>query len=142
MGTMHLIPSDMYSSYNRIRNVTGFQIEVRAIEERHDVQAHRLTREILQLPIHHLPSLAAILDMSHSSDPSSAAFHLRTAHLYRLIGNVSASQLELLTRQLLTNPLVQEVHTSDYPAKTYVVDVFFHRGVTDTLAESVLAGAQ
>src|SRR5438067_5173841 len=118
----------MYSN-SRMRNVTGYQIEVRAIEERHDMQAHRLTREILQLLIHLLPSLAAILDASHSTDPSSSPFHLRTAHLYRLIGNISSSQVEQLTRQLLVNPVVQEVHTSDYPVEAHVVDVFFHRGV-------------
>ncbi|HZU01789.1 MAG TPA: phosphoribosylformylglycinamidine synthase subunit PurL [Ktedonobacteraceae bacterium] len=122
--------------------MTGYQIEIRAIDERHDAQAHRLVREILQLPLNHLPSLAAILDAHHPTAPSSPPFHLSTAHLYRLIGNVSDSQIEQLTRQLLVNPVVQEVHTSDYPAEAHVVDVFFHPGVTDTLAESVLAGAQ
>src|SRR5947209_8612501 len=127
--------------HSRIRNVTGYQIEVQTIEEQHDAQAHRLSREILQLPIHHLPSLAAILDAHRATTPSSP-LHLRTAHLYRLTGNLSTAQIEQLTRQLLVNPVVQEVHTSDYPAKAHVVDVFFHPGVTDTLAESVLAGAQ
>src|SRR5690242_7015285 len=131
----------MYS-YARKRNVTGYQIEVRAIEERHDVLAHRLVREILQLTIYHLPSLAAILNANRSTDPPPPPFRIRTAHLYRLVGNISASQLDQLTSQLLVNPVVLEVHATGYPAKVHVVDVFFHAGVTDTLAESVLAGAQ
>ncbi len=128
--------------HSRTRNVTGYQIEVQTIEGQHDASAHRLTREILHLPIHHLPSLAAILDGNHSTHPSSPSFSLRTAQLYRLAGNLSTSQIEQLTHQLLVNPVVQEVHTSDYPAEAHVIDVFFHPGVTDTLAESVLVGAQ
>src|SRR5947209_55363 len=128
--------------HSRIRNVTGYQIEVQTIEEQHDAQAHRLTREILQLPIHHLPSLAAILDAHRATAPSSPPFHLRTAQLYRLTGTLSIPQIEQLTLQLLVNPVVQQVHTGDYPAEAHVVDVFFHPGVTDTLAESVLVGAQ
>ena len=122
--------------------MTGYQIEVRAIEERHDVQAHRIAREILQLPTNRLPSLAAALDANRSADSPPSSLRIRTAHLYRLIGNVSAAQVDQLTGQLLVNPVVQEVHTAGYPANVHVVDVFFHPGVTDTLAESVLAGAQ
>ncbi|MBV9230509.1 MAG: phosphoribosylformylglycinamidine synthase subunit PurL, partial [Chloroflexi bacterium] len=116
-----------------------YQVEVRAISAQHDAHAHQLTREILELPTQHLPSLAEI----SASDPP---FSFRTAQLYHLSGNLSPSQLDQLTAQLLTDPVVQEAHIlSASPTTTssfiHIVDVFFHSGVTDTLAESVLIGA-
>lgn len=121
--------------YTGLENVTLYRIEVRAASDRHDVQAHKLAREILQLPIQHLPSLAAL---SSSSTPLS----IRTAQLYLLSGTLSPSQIDQLTRQLLVDPVVQEVHTETYGPEERVIDVFFHPGVTDTLAESVATGAQ
>jgi phosphoribosylformylglycinamidine synthase II len=118
--------------------VTFFQIEVRAIYEQHDTHAHKLAREILQLSAQQIPSLAEI---SAASSPLS----IRTAQLYHLSGDLSPSQLEYLTRQLLVDPVVQEVssgHLPDDAATGHIVDVFFHHGVTDTLAESVITGAQ
>ena len=122
--------------------MTLYQIEVRARTERHDVQSHQLAHEILQLPTRHLPSLAEII--ASNSTPT-----LRTAQLYRLSGHLSPTQLDQLTSQLLVDSVVQEAVTSagsetqtaSHAETAYVVDVFFHPGVTDTLAESVLAGA-
>lgn len=118
--------------------MTFFQIEVRAIYERHDIHAHKLAREILQLSAQQIPSLAEI---SAASSPLS----IRTAQLYHLSGDLSPSHLEQLTRQLLIDPVVQEVssgHILDDAATGHIVDVFLHHGVTDTLAESVITGAQ
>ena len=118
--------------------MTFFQIEVRAIYEQHDMHAYKLVREILQLSAQQLPSLAEI---SAASSPLS----IRTAQLYHLSGALSSSQLEQLTRQLLVDPVVQEVssgHISDDAASGHIIDVFFHHGVTDTLAESVITGAR
>jgi len=115
--------------------VTLQQIEVRAVSERHDVQAHRLAREILQLSRHRLPSLTNI-----SSTPLST----RTAHLYRLSGTLDPLQQEKLITQLLVDLVVQEARVVDdviYDTSYHTVDVFFHPGVTDTLAESVVTGA-
>jgi phosphoribosylformylglycinamidine synthase subunit PurSL len=178
--------------------VTLYQIEVRAISEQYDVQAHQVAREILQLPGKHLPSLAAI---SASTSPLT----IRTAQLYYLTGQLTSTQLDQLTRQLLIDPVVQEATVSQAApiSNTYhivdaageappyhskggggadagrgplrspsgsgiigsighrriedagrgplrspsgstsdiIVDIFFHPGVTDTLAESVLTGA-
>lgn len=111
------------------------QIEVRAREERYDVQAHRLAREILQLPIKYLPTLAA-------NTANDTLLSIRTAHLYRLSGNLTSATIDQLTRELLVDPVVQEARMTQEPVADYVVDVFFHPGVTDTLAESVLAGTQ
>jgi phosphoribosylformylglycinamidine (FGAM) synthase-like enzyme/phosphoribosylformylglycinamidine (FGAM) synthase PurS component len=47
-----------------------------------------------------------------------------------------------LTQELLVDPVVQEARTTTQPTTSHIVDVFFHAGVTDTLAESVFAGAQ
>ncbi len=125
--------------------MTIFQIEVRARTEQHDVRATQLVREILHLPLKHLPSLAAI---STSTPP----LYIRTAQLYILTGNLTPTQIDQLIQQLLVDPVVQEANltpTRDGADATgmdaraaHIVDVFFHTGVTDTLAESVLAGAQ
>ena len=118
--------------------MTFNQIEVRAIYERHDVHAQKLAREILQLPTQQMPSLTKI---STSSPPLS----IRTAQLYHLSGNLTPEQLEQLIRQLLLDPVVQEVsigQIQDDAAMGHIIDVFFHPGVTDTLAESVVTGAQ
>ena len=154
--------------------MTIYQIEVRAIAEQHDVQAQRLAREILHLPLKHPPTLQSIPATTNS-------FTIRTAQLYLLTGTVTPSQIDQLTRQLLIDPVVQEArstlieagaelsapgthkgppHPPSHPVplhfagpppghdvhgwwteKVHIVDVYFHPGVTDTLAESVLAGA-
>src|SRR5579884_1954421 len=127
----------------KYRIVTSFQIEVRAIAEQYDVHARKLARDILQLSTKHLPSLAAI---AASPTPLS----ISTAQLYRLTGNLDQQHLTQITQQLLVDPVVQQAITtssegppaSDSAPSGHVVDVFFHPGVTDTLAESVLAGAQ
>jgi phosphoribosylformylglycinamidine synthase subunit PurSL len=113
--------------------VTFNKIEIRAATERYDVHARQLAREISHLPIQTLPSLAAI---------SQPALSIRTAQLYLLTGNLSTSQLDQLTQQLLTDPVVQESRPAALSPDAHTVDVFFHPGVTDTLAESVLTGAQ
>ncbi len=125
--------------------MTSHQIVVRAVGKQHDVHANQLIREILQLPKKHLPSLTSI------SEDSSSELILHTAQLYRLSGNLSLSQIERLTRELLVDPVVQEAvitssgganSTVEQASTGHIVDVFFHAGVTDTLAESVQAGAQ
>ncbi len=117
--------------------MTFYQIEVRAIYERYDVHAQKLARDIMQLPTRQVPSLAKF---STSSPP----LRIRTAQIYHLSGNLTPSQVEQLTRQLLLDPVVQEAGSGqieDAAATGHVVDVFFHPGVTDTLAESVITGA-
>ena len=125
-----------------------YQIEVWAVSEQHDVHAHRLAYEILRLPKRHLATLAKL---SHDATP----FFCRTAQLYRLLGNPTPAQLSQLKRQLLTDDVVHMATITTarngarpFPTATpssqdgHVVDVFFHAGVTDTLAESVLLGAR
>lgn len=114
------------------------EIEVRAKTEQFDVHAQQMAREIGQLPIRHLPSLAHI-------SASTTPLHLRTAHLYRFSGDLSPAQLDQLTQQLLIDPLVQLAESVERATNTsdeHIVDVFFHAGVTDTLAESILMGAR
>ncbi|MBV8822070.1 MAG: phosphoribosylformylglycinamidine synthase subunit PurS, partial [Ktedonobacteraceae bacterium] len=60
---------------------------------------------------------------------------------YRLSGNFTPAAIDQLIRALLVDPVVQEAYTIWQSTLDHVVDVFFHPGVTDTLAESVLAGA-
>jgi len=115
--------------------VTVQYIEVRAVSEQHDVRASRLAREILQLAPQRLPSLAAIVNTS---------LHIRTAALYHLAGTFDPSQLDRLISQLLVDSVAQVASVVEQPYASptqHIVDVFFHPGVTDTLAESVIAGA-
>src|SRR6266446_3675175 len=117
--------------------VTIYQIEVRAISEQYDVHAHQIAHEIVKLPTRQLPSLAAI-------SASTSPLIIRTAQLYYLTGNLTLSQIKQLTQQLLIDPVIQKAELSQQPEITstgHIVDVFFHPGVTDTLAESVLTGA-
>jgi phosphoribosylformylglycinamidine synthase II len=122
--------------------VTLYQIEVRTIAERHDGHVQKLAREILELPIKHLPSLGNI-------STSSTPFIFRTTQLYRITGPISKTHIEKLTQHLLIDPVVQEASITTDPDEAdaeeqteHIIDVFFHPGVTDTLAESVLTGAQ
>jgi len=117
--------------------VTLYQIEVRASSEQYDIQAHQVAREILQLPGKYLPSVAAI---SASTSPLT----IRTTQLYYLTGQLTPTQLDQLTSQLLIDPVTQQATiTQEGPVSDthHIVDIFFHPGVTDTLAESVLTGA-
>ncbi len=121
--------------------MTLYQIEVRATSERHDVRVQRLAREILTLPVRHLPSLGSI-------STSSTPFTFHTTQLYRIAGLLNDVQIQQLTQNLLLDPVVQEASiTADSGAseevqEEHIVDVFFHPGVTDTLAESILIGAE
>lgn len=124
--------------------MTSYQIVVRPVGKRHNVHAHQLIREILDLPKKHLPSLATI-----TASPSALTLH--TAQLYRISGNLSSFQVEQLTRDLLVDPVVQDASivvgqvaqsAIEQASTGHIVDVFFHAGVTDTLAESVQAGVQ
>src|SRR6266571_2543262 len=120
-----------------IGSVTLYQIEVRASAEQYDVQAQQVAREILKLPGKYLPSLAAI-----STSPSPLT--IRTSQLYYFTGQLTPTQLNHLSQQLLLDPVTQEIELSQKPENSvtaYIVDIFFHPGVTDTLAESVLTGA-
>ncbi len=124
--------------------MTRYQVEVRAVAGQHDVQAQRLAREILHIPLTRLPSLAAL-------PTNSTSLTIHTSHLYLLTGTLTTSHIDQLTSQLLVDPVIQEVGPRFIVGRSldelsrdlsyHVVDVFFHPGVTDTLAASVLAGA-
>ena len=121
--------------------MTAFQIEVRASAERHDVHAHKLAHNMLQLPAKALPSLSVL--------PPDPPLFIRTSQLFRLSGHLSTAQLDQLINALLIDPVTQEacISTTEeereeaHEQQAHTVDVFFHAGVTDTLAESVLSGA-
>lgn len=113
-------------------------IEVRAVSSLHDVQARKLARDIAHLPAHQLPSLSVIA-------ASQSPLIIRTAQLYQITGSLNPSQVDQLARQLLVDAVVQEARifrVASAAETEHVVDVFFHAGVTDTLAESVISGAR
>lgn len=125
----------------RIHIVLIYLVEVRAASKQYDVQAQKLAREIVLLPNIHFPSNAI----------SATSLTVRTAQLYYLTGKLASSEIEQLIEQLLVDPVVQDAaivlssevqSTHSQPEmSSHTIDVFFHPGVTDTLAESVLAGA-
>ncbi|HEU0002187.1 MAG TPA: phosphoribosylformylglycinamidine synthase subunit PurS, partial [Ktedonobacteraceae bacterium] len=110
--------------------MTLYTIEVRAIREQYDILAHQVAREILQL-----------FDRADREGLIPQPLSVHTAQLYHLTGNLSPSQLDQLIHNLLIDPVTQTATISPLSQDYTVVDVFFHAGVTDTLAESVLAGA-
>lgn len=101
--------------------------------------AHQLARDIIHLPPKHFPSLGEILS-------NSSPLHFHTAQLYRITGTLNSQQLDQLVQHLLVDPVIQVAHVSGESGvevdEGHIIDVFFHPGVTDTLAESVIAGAQ
>ncbi len=121
-----------------------YLVEVRAVSKQYDVQAQKLTHEIELLPNIYIPSLASIAT-------SPTLLTVRTAQLYYLTGKLTSSEIEQLIEQLLVDPVVQVAATFlasvelsthlQQEMSSHTIDVFFHPGVTDTLAESVLAGA-
>ncbi len=123
--------------------MTQYFIEVQAISALHDVHAHRLAQDISYLSTKHLPSLTEIV-------ADTAPLDLHTAQLYSLSGNLSLPQISQITQQLLVDTVIQQARIFEAPdaaqalseEQGHVVDVFFLPGVTDTLAESVLTGAQ
>jgi phosphoribosylformylglycinamidine synthase len=118
--------------------VNFYAIEVRAGASQYDSQARTLLGDIMHLPVDRLPSLSALI-------ASQSTLTLHTARLYHLTGQLSPTQIETLTRQLLVDPVVQETriwHADAEENVHHMVDVFFHPGVTDTLAESVISGAR
>src|SRR5216684_3777611 len=139
MGLFSLVESKC-----RIQIVTMFLVEVQAVSKQYDVQAEKLTRQIQLLPNRYLPSLASIAT-------SATPLTVRTAQLYYLTGKLTSSEIEQLSAQLLVDSVIQKatISSSDGELPTHsqqasslhTIDVFFHPGVTDTLAESVLAGA-
>ncbi len=129
--------------------MTIIQIEVWAKSEQHDAQAHRLAREIIYLPLKQLPSLSAIVASQAGHDTPGlysplSPLTLHTAQLYRLTGNLSSINIDQLITNLLIDPVIQEarISSSNQTVHEHIVDVFFLPGVTDTLADSVLSGAQ
>jgi phosphoribosylformylglycinamidine (FGAM) synthase PurS component len=68
---------------------------------------------------------------------------VRVSQLYRLIGNLSASEQERIARDLLTDPVIQESRDGALSPKNGLsIDVWFKPGVTDVVGESVLKGIQ
>jgi phosphoribosylformylglycinamidine synthase len=97
-----------------------------------------LLNEISQVPIDRVPSLSAIF-------ASQSPLTLHTAQLYLITGQLSLTSIDELIQRLLADTVVQEariVHDRQEACAHHVVDVYFHPGVTDTLAESVMTGAR
>lgn len=128
--------------------MTRYLIEVEAASRQYDAQGNTLAREILILPTTRYPSLAKIV-------ASATPINIRTAQLYYLAGHLTPSEIDRLVQQLLVDATVQRAKVYSYPVKpathplqereeitsSHIVDIFFHPGVTDTLAESVMNGA-
>ncbi len=112
-----------------------YQIEIRAISELYDSHARQIVRDIRHLPRKPLPSLEEIF-------ASTIPLSIHTAQLYHLNGGLAPGQLDQLILKLLVDPVTQIASLSQETSRFHCVDVFFHSGVTDTLAQSVMTGAE
>jgi phosphoribosylformylglycinamidine (FGAM) synthase PurS component len=74
---------------------------------------------------------------------------VRSGQLYRVVGNLTPEERSRLARDLLCDPVVQDVRDGDWRAPRrrtgpadakapMVVDVWYKEGVTDVVGESVL----
>jgi phosphoribosylformylglycinamidine synthase II len=106
--------------------VKRFQVEVRALAKKYDMQAQRLAREILQMP----------------GRWQALPLSISTSQIYLISGNLTPIQIDQLTTNLLIDPVIHTATFAGNRPDEHVVDVFLHPGVTDTLAESVIAGAK
>ncbi len=135
-------------------------IEVRAKAARHDVRAQQLSREI----VHNLTSVASSpLNIRTaqlyrlSFDDTFTHPHLETLISQLLIDPVVQEVSITENEQGKINRVADDHKGPPHPPQPpsplqdvadsleisyHTIDVFFHPGVTDTLAESVLAGAQ
>src|SRR5260221_3034285 len=113
-----------------------YQVEVRAVAGQHDVQAQRLAREILHIPLTRLPSLAAL-------PTNSTSLTIHTSHLYLLTGTLTTSHIDQLTCQLLLDPVIQQASNAELSRDSsyHVVAASFHPAVTTALAGNGLAAA-
>jgi phosphoribosylformylglycinamidine (FGAM) synthase PurS component len=68
---------------------------------------------------------------------------IQASQLYRLVGDLSADQVQTIGKDLLTDPIIQEFHdgATRRPGAT-TIDVCFKDGVTDAVGDSVMKGLQ
>ena len=72
---------------------------------------------------------------------------VKTAQIYLIEGKISQSQKKAICQDLLIDPLIQKYHIktqhstlNTQHSKCWIVEVWFKKGVTDTVAESAAKG--
>jgi phosphoribosylformylglycinamidine synthase len=65
---------------------------------------------------------------------------VRTSRLYWLAGELDAATVSQIADELLVDPVVEEIGATD--PSGFVVEVAWRAGVTDTVAETLIAGAR
>lgn len=66
-----------------------------------------------------------------------------SAQLYRITGDISSADCERITRDLLCDPILNEVQsTPTADSKSLMLDVWYKAGVTDVVGDSVKKGIQ
>ena len=146
--------------------MTLYQIEVRANAEQYDILAQQVAREILKLPGIHLPSLAAISTSPSPLTISTSQLYYLTGQLtptqidqliQQLLIDPVTQEAEQTQEQelhstaridvgiplagILEPGILEQAQKQEINNTAHLVDIYFHPGVTDTLAESVLTGA-
>ena len=146
--------------------MTLYQIEVRANAEQYDILAQQVAREILKLPRIHLPSLAAISTSPTPLTISTSQLYFLTGQLtptqidqliQQLLIDPVTQEAEQAQKQEISSPahigvgiplagilepgILEQAQKQEINNTAHLVDIYFHPGVTDTLAESVLTGA-
>ena len=143
-----------------------YQIEVRANAEQYDILAQQVAREILKLPGIHLPSLATIATSPSPLTISTSQLYHLTGQLTptqidqlirQLLTDPVTQKAEQAQKQDIQSPahigvgiplagilepgILEQAQKQEINTTAHLVDIYFHPGVTDTLAESVLTGA-
>ena len=146
--------------------MTLYQIEVRANAEQYDILAQQVAREILKLPRIYLPSLSAISTSPPPLTISTSQLYYLTGQLtptqidhliQQLLIDPVTQEAEQTQEQelhstarkdvgiplagILEPGILEQAQKQEIHNTAHIADIFFHPGVTDTLAESVLTGA-
>jgi phosphoribosylformylglycinamidine synthase II len=100
-----------------------YRVEVSVKEGYSDPRAEGLEKDILDLGI-------------------TAVNRVRVSDIYMLDGDISAAELEMICRELLADPIIEEYFTAENaaPAGARLVEVAYNPGVMDPVEESVRKG--
>ncbi len=100
-----------------------YHIEILCRRGVHDAQGRAIQKDILDLGI-------------------KGVTFVKTAQLYEIRGSISLSNIHKICRNLLVDPITQTYHVNrrGLSSCTWSVEVWYRKGVTDHVAESVQKG--
>jgi phosphoribosylformylglycinamidine synthase subunit PurSL len=106
---------------------------------------------IYHIEIGYKPSILDALGESINKDIHDLGIkqvtRVKSVQLYKIDADLNFSQIDELCRKLLTDPITQEYRVNqaiepDHDQKHIIVEVWFKKGVTDAVGDTVMTGAQ